>query len=638
MLYQTLLPLYKEDTFNISSWRQAALENVAAFYTDWLVNAHGKDTTFKISIEELSQKVNTTLDAVTAIATPENTKVTEIIRTLNEYGIKRTEYIHDASSWLLQHVTTSSARLSKIWSDRGRALLEGVSDNPGDIAHWQDQNALRMYLDELQSKQKMPKNLTRAEIITRYRPWADELSRVYPAKIVVEAISKFKEESQDVEKKLLPPRTIQIQRGKDSFKLEVLAQDDPRGLTIGIDTGCCMHYEGASNSCIWSGYVDPGAGFLALYAPDGKLIAQSYFYTNDRHPDTLVLDNIEATQGRDTGAIVSLYIEGLKQYLEWRYASDKDWKIRIVNVGTGYGDAVKKTVTTLPQAKHVPNTPYIYTDAKDQRILLSVSDEEITTWRSEPIPAAAETVKPIHTPELERRNIYHFYRPERVISGLEAQIYPEHIRQYTDPETVEEELKMPKAGQYSSLYFEKIDASEELVAYLIAYEARSESKYRQRKPVLYIADLAILPNSQHKGVGTKMLDDFLSMVTKNGVYKKIEMHARASTSYPALQSESAQTLLKKHGYVFKDHGVVDSFEDDDGQLEKLYLVSLTKIELPPEEIAAQTLIETPTPDLPSLEVNTDQASPEINETDLPSEDEIAAQIEELTTFELPDAE
>lgn len=574
LIYTALAGLYKNPDLSVEMLQEAALSKIDDFFEQWLVNAHGKDTTHRISKDYLHGRLIAALSNMDSLDFPADENITGVISRLGKYGDGRKRYIDDTTSWLTRHMTTPSARLTKVWDDRATALTEGIGDSARDIESWQANNALRKHLQELERTGTMPSNLTVNEVVTEYKGWVDELSRAYGSERVVRAISEFKTIRNP--EALLPPATIDLTTDDGVYKAEVLAKDDPRGATIGVDTGCCMTLDGASADCIRSGYQDSGAGFFALYTPQGRLAAQSYFYVNPEQPDVLVLDNIEANQGRDTNKIVKLYEEAFVQYLIERFTSDSDWKIRTVHVGTGYGDAVKSIVLQLPQAPAIRNKPGIYTDAHDQRKLLELSDKKIEESKKKTIQAEQiEKVRPQHFPEIT----VHTVLPEQaeIIRELEKQIYPKHMRQYRDRDMIAEELHMRGSAQFSFLVAAEADSSKDFLGYCMAYLEQSETDPARTEPVLYAADLAIVPEAQGGHIGSKMFEELLERANAHGI-DKIELHARETTSYAALTKSSwIQRLLYNQGYRLTDHGAVDEFDDGQGNVEKLYLVSLEKV-------------------------------------------------------------
>ncbi len=116
--------------------------------------------------------------------------------------------------------------------------------------------------------------------------------------------------------------------GDTEFVAEILSEDDPRGLTIGYDTGCCMTLGGASESCIWAGYEDPRYSFFAVYDEAGRLRAQSVMYlAKEDGKQILVVDNIEVNAGTELQPISEIYKMALTQFAQER---------RIHRVGDSY--------------------------------------------------------------------------------------------------------------------------------------------------------------------------------------------------------------------------------------------------------------------------------------------------------------
>lgn len=167
-----------------------------------------------------------------------------------------------------------------------------------------------------------------------------------------------------------PSTVIELESG---YRFEILAKDDPRGFTIGEDTGCCMTLDGVSRDCIWAGYRDRRYGFAALYDKSGKLVAQSLIYHDaEQDESVMVLDNIEFSGSRDIRKIYDVYRSALGIYLDQQSEADTDFSIQQINVGTGYLDV---STSDLKKAKPVKSPDCNYTDAKNQMILLQRGNE-----------------------------------------------------------------------------------------------------------------------------------------------------------------------------------------------------------------------------------------------------------------------
>ena len=493
-----------------------------------------------------------------------NTSLPTLATQLKTMRDRRQRYVQDTQTWLLRHATTPHEKLTKVWGDRAAALAAGIPDTANHILAWQAENALWLHLNKLEHDGTMPDNLTRSEVLDEFSNWTTELSRVYSGDQIVQTISMYK--SVRTTEALLPPSVIQLPTENGMYTAEVLAKDDPRGTTIGADTGCCMTLDGLSASCIRSGYADANAGFFALYTPDDRLCAHSYFYVNPEHPEVLVLDNIEANKGRDTSKIIELYQAALTQYLGDRLAADPGWQVSTVQVGTRYvAHEVGSKMTELPVAKVIVNNNDIYSDASEnQKMLLELTDQQIRDCRNNlPVQSSA-----LNTTVLSLQH-------EKVIRQLEKQIYPRHMLQYNNRAMLRSELTMHGVKDFSFLV-EDDKRPNKYVGYCIAYMEKSDVHPHDSKPILYAADIAVLPDHQHNNIGARMFENLLARAQRRGV-GSIEIHARESTSYAALLSSSrTQHILEKYGYKLVNHGAVDEFKDKLGATDRLFLISLEK--------------------------------------------------------------
>ena len=129
-----------------------------------------------------------------------------------------------------------------------------------------------------------------------------------------------------------------------------------------------MKLGGQAEKCIEAGYERSDAGFVAIYGPDRKLAAQSFWYVHPDFPDTLVLDNIETNEGRDVSKLLSVYKYALHEYLD----RHPETSVTRVTVGTGYSDVSLRELSKV-DAPVPPLDNKIYTDAKQQRELLNLS-------------------------------------------------------------------------------------------------------------------------------------------------------------------------------------------------------------------------------------------------------------------------
>ena len=497
-----------------------------------------------------------------------------LVQKLNTYGQRRKEYADEATTWLTKYKLAPNRSLSKAWRDRAVALSLGAEDKLKSINDTMSKHNFEINAERTYAFRRS--HLEMEDFKGRYSSFVDELTRdrgeyhSYSTEDIIDAITDYDKIHNS--EKLLPEKEIRLQHKKGQYIGTILAHDDPRGMTIGLDTGCCMTVHGASYSCIESGYRDKNAGFFALYEDNGQIVAQSYFYTHPREPEVLVMDNIEANQGRDANTIVDLYSDFFKTYLKERFAKDPEWKIREVHIGTQYGKLVKPIVTRLPEATIVLNPDSsIYTDAKDdQRLLFRLTDKEIDKARAANTEPDDNTVKltPTHRTTVGTTSISQ--SQAALIQDLEAQLYPPEMRQYDNEEFLNDELSMPSAEDYSFIMDIQTDATKESIGYCIAYEADSETEPNSHEKCVYVADFGILPGYRN-GLRTAIngLDQLLSRVKAKGK-TKIEMEARESTSYRLLTSSLGQRILQARGFKLVDYGPSEQFSDS----ERTYLISL----------------------------------------------------------------
>jgi hypothetical protein len=363
------IPVYQTLGFNVYSIYTQVQDRLKDDNTDGLTIGHQKMSPYVHADTKMAQFSKLVLELQDEKSN--ETPITEHISALKIMGQRRKVYVDDTQDWLARHATSPAARLTKVWGDRPRALLEGVADNARSINAWQSEAAFKDHVELREHNGVLGALKAEYYLGEATRPMRQELIRKMSAFETVVAMEHFHDwqQSREWENKQLPgarmPIHVEEVKAEKPFIFEVFDKDDPRGMTIGIDTGCCMTLGGESTSCIEAGYSKQNAGFVALYAPDGKIMAQSFWYINPEAPTTLVLDNIEANEGRDYTKITSLYTRALEQYI----ADHPETGITTVHVGEGYTDV---TISHLPPAKPVKVPwPNVYTDAKRQRVLIS---------------------------------------------------------------------------------------------------------------------------------------------------------------------------------------------------------------------------------------------------------------------------
>jgi hypothetical protein len=451
LIYEQLVGVYRKRWLSKEVLDEKVKKAENAFYEEHLANIRGKDSAWRISPESFHESVVKAMEQVFQFTITENQReerIGDIMQRLNQYGENRKKYIDDATAWLTKHTTSPRQTLTSVWGNRALALREGIDDTASAIKNWQTLNAFDAFVRENPGT-IFEFGLTEDELATTYLPFVNELTRCYDAESSVRAIGQFKQIANP--NKIMPPIALPLKAGDSEYVGSVLAYDDPRGATIGYDTGCCMTIGGASSSCIESGYRDSGAGFFALHNKNGSIVAQSYFYINPTHPDTVVMDNIEANAGRDSNRIVELYRDYFTEYLKDRFASDPNWQVRQVNVGTGYGDVAKPLVKRLNGTAIINNDSEIYTDASnDQRLLVRLTDEQIVEARDR-MPVS-HTQEPIVTKHVETALTSPLGVDQLpILRDLESRLYPENMRQYGDEDFAYSELTMPAVTRYSFL-------------------------------------------------------------------------------------------------------------------------------------------------------------------------------------------
>lgn len=258
-----------------------------------------------------------------------------------------------------------ATKMIEAWKSRRVALRYGVKDNPNDILAFAAENGLLLHYntlldrkltdvtpEELDGEQKLVK-----EMGARYSP--DSAFRA------IERVIHFERQNGPYPKKEMEPLKTRIMAKDREYWAEILAPDDPRGFTIGYDTGCCMTLGGASESCIWAGYEDPRYSFFAVYDSDQRLRAQSVMYISEMDGKrVLVADNIEANNGTDLSSITEVYGRALTAFIE-----QQGLDIDAIHIGHGYTPS--QVIAKLPYASKSYPTPRdeVYTDARQQHVL-----------------------------------------------------------------------------------------------------------------------------------------------------------------------------------------------------------------------------------------------------------------------------
>lgn len=291
----------------------------------------------------------------------------EIVQKLKEEADSYNEQHKKSKSWLRDYSAQNikAVKLIEAWKARSLAISKGVKDNPREILNFVANSGILTYYASL--KVNGQTDITETELDSA-NDVAIELGSRYSPATSFNAITRrlhFQREKGQYPKKIISPDIREVRVAGRSYKTEILSETDPRGFTIGYDTGCCMTLGGASESCIWAGYEDERYMFFAVYE-DGRLRAQSVLYVVESGDEKiLVVDNIETNEGTDLSAIAEVYKDSLVDIIN----SQGITGITSIHIGVGY--TPDEALSKLPVAPTAPSTPLqgVYTDARQQKLL-----------------------------------------------------------------------------------------------------------------------------------------------------------------------------------------------------------------------------------------------------------------------------
>lgn len=427
---------------------------------------------------------------------------------------RRNDFINEAQLWVENHGTTARDVLVTAWKNRDAALADGCADNPYAIKQWAELNSLRNAFEEMERRNELPANISREDLM-QYRNWFSEMVRHYDGRTAIETLARLKREfNPDCN---IPPIRIDMGNG---WVGEILAKNDPRGTTIGPDTGCCMTLSGESSSCIRAGYSKAPYGFFALYR-EGKLVAQSFIYTNlNERPDVIVCDNIEVNKGREVANFIERYQDFFKRYLAQMLRRHPDSDFSQVNVGTGYTDVNLSSLDPVDSLA-MPDTG-IYTDAKNQRLLLQISEKEKAKLKQ--------------------------FSTERMDTGTKWEDISKMIL------AIEKDAFRDKGYSESQLSAEFSDPNnicvllrdgDKIVGYVSAL-AQEDGE------TLYVSSTALLRDYQGQGLVSDMMRLLDTQAREQG-YRFYERHARVDNGYAAKLKRN-YTILKEGAIQDTPHG------------------------------------------------------------------------------------
>jgi hypothetical protein len=272
-----------------------------------------------------------------------------------------------AKVWVKEYVgqPIQALKLIEAWKARELALSRGVHDSPKDILGFVAEKGVLIYA--AQALENGSTTVTLDEVEGFSQVFKHVGSRYAPRTTfeAIERMVKFRRDHRIFPDKILKQGVAQVNVGSIEFKAEVFDKGDPRGFTIGYDTGCCMTLGGASEDCIWAGYEDGRYSFFGVYDKAGRLRAQSILYVAESGgKKVLVADNIEANKGTDYSAIAEVYRQALVRITE-----EQGLQLDAIHVGTG--SVAPGLMKSLPDASRVYPTPLAgtYSDAASQKVL-----------------------------------------------------------------------------------------------------------------------------------------------------------------------------------------------------------------------------------------------------------------------------
>lgn len=455
------------------------------------------------------------------------------LQSLHEIAERRKRYNREAQAWLQTHGTTPREKLVNAWKARRAALRDGAEDNPNAILAWERENGIKRAFAEMEEEGTLPPNIDLESLDTN-RGFINELSRFYESRTIIRALGDFLEKYSP--EAVFPAGNVEL---SDGYRVEVFAKNDPRNLTIGQETRCCMTPSGEARSCVEAAYGNPDVSIMALYDPDGDVAAHSVMFTRPGiDPSAIVLDNIETNEGRDRNRVVDLYREFFAEYLRHEAMGGFD----TVNLGKRHDE---EYLTPLKATRAILS-PLNYSDAEEQ-VLLYQKDPDFG---------------PAFVPMT--RNFVNIYVPmEKAIYGHDSTPLP--------PASWFSSQKEPWSHSYVIIAEDGETRGYVMAAEVSEEEALDETDMDAKADqyVLYVADLAILPQYQGLGYGRKAIEGMLKIAARRKLPLLFQAHD--STSWPIIQSKRAE--LEDRGFRVEvlDHDT-DYFDTGKGA----HLVKISK--------------------------------------------------------------
>jgi hypothetical protein len=271
------------------------------------------------------------------------------------------------SKWLRGEYPDATINfLAAAWASRSEALSEGVADNPYEIIRWV---SVKKYMELSKEETELIGGKEFSQLIADHRELAYELARSYPdVRRGIDALRQYftLEAGGAFHQDEFTPGQVTVEYDGKTYEVEWLPKGSPSFFSMGVDTGCCMTLDGASESCIWRAMTDPNYGGM-LVRVDGKVRAQSVGYLGkDEHDENvLVLDNIEVNSGTDESAVREVYKIALEQLMSQGRVNST---VSAVNIGEGF---TKVPFGDLAVVAPVAGPQGVYTDAHRQRRLIT---------------------------------------------------------------------------------------------------------------------------------------------------------------------------------------------------------------------------------------------------------------------------
>lgn len=164
-----------------------------------------------------------------------------------------------------------------------------------------------------------------------------------------------------------------------------------------------------------------------------------------------------------------------------------------------------------------------------------------------------------------------------IIPSMSRESYPAHITMWQEDDILDP-YHIPRG--ILDLSFLIKDEANNYHGYCVALLMESAVDATIDDPVLYIADMAVLPASQRSYHGLTLCREVLKRANQFAV-DRIEFHAREETSYRAIMSSAyTKPILAEFGYELTEHDdthAIKLLSDEGNVLETGRLISLKRI-------------------------------------------------------------